>query len=36
MERPRLLEVLAAAFAETGDFDSAVKWQTKANTMHDG
>ena len=34
---PALLEVLAAAHAETGDFESAVKWQTKANALrHDG
>ena len=29
-----LLEVLAAAFAESGDYDRAVKWQEKANTTH--
>ncbi len=28
------LEVLAAALAETGDFDSAVKWQQKANILY--
>lgn len=29
-KRPAFLETLAAAYAEIGDFDSAVKWQTKA------
>jgi len=33
---PALLDVLAAAFAEAGDYDSAVKWQSKANSMHVG
>ena len=27
---PHILSTLAAAYAETGDFDSAVKWSTKA------
>jgi tetratricopeptide (TPR) repeat protein len=31
----RLLEVLAAACAETGDFDSAVTWQTRAGSIDD-
>jgi tetratricopeptide (TPR) repeat protein len=29
-----LLDVLAAAFAEAGDYNSAVKWQSQANSMH--
>ncbi len=29
-DRPKLLEVLAAACAEAGDFDTAVRWQKKA------
>jgi hypothetical protein len=33
-EDPFLLEVLAAADAEAGDFDSAVKWQAKANELY--
>jgi tetratricopeptide (TPR) repeat protein len=28
-QSPQALEALAAAYAETGDFDNAVKWQTK-------
>jgi hypothetical protein len=28
------VEVLAAAYAETGKFDKAVRWQVKANSLH--
>jgi tetratricopeptide (TPR) repeat protein len=31
---PSLLDVLAAACAEAGDYDKAVSWQSKANSMH--
>ena len=31
---PDCLDVLAAAHAETGDFDAAVKWQTRAIDLH--
>jgi tetratricopeptide (TPR) repeat protein len=29
-KRPHIISTLAAAYAETGDFDNAVKWSTKA------
>lgn len=31
---PRALDALAAAYAETGDFASAIKWKEKANELH--
>ena len=32
-KNPKLLNTLAAAHAETGDFDSAVKWSEKAREL---
>jgi tetratricopeptide (TPR) repeat protein len=32
---PHILSTLAAAYAETGDFDAAVKWSSKAVEMND-
>jgi hypothetical protein len=34
MEGCRCLDALAAAYAETGDFPAAVKWQTEAIQRH--
>jgi tetratricopeptide (TPR) repeat protein len=31
---PGYLETLASAYAQKGDFESAVKWQTTANALH--
>ena len=32
---PHILSTLAAAYAETGDFDNAVKWSSKAVEIGD-
>jgi tetratricopeptide (TPR) repeat protein len=32
---PHVLSTLAAAYAETGDFDAAIKWSIKANELAD-
>ncbi len=33
MENPDYLGTLAAAYAQLGEFDKAVEWQTKARDM---